>query len=202
MRGIGPQGGGAPRRSRPQGAWTGQEPCPRSEVCMAHAPLAPARGAGGHAPTTHLASHDPWRDPESPPAPATSRRVLECDKPRGAAGAPGQHRETDGRGRWRQKPDTPPKAAPDLRTGPARTRTTSAQDVETHTRDTGRPPPRHPDHARAGNAGAWPTGPRTSMGSEVCTPQLWLQTRTLRPRRQRTPLRGHQHTTPLGAGRR
>jgi len=169
---------------------------------MAHDPLAQARGAWVQAPTTNLSSNDPWRDPESPQAPDTSRRVLECEKPRGAEGAPGKHREQDCRGRWRQKPDTTTKAATALRNGPARTRKTSAQDLDTQTRETGSTPTRHPDHARSGHAGACQTGPRTSMGSEVCTPPLWMQTRTLMPRRHRTPMRWHQQTTPICAGRR
>src|SRR6266699_2167503 len=112
---------------------------------MAHDPLAQARGACVQAPTTNLSSNDPWRDTESPQAPETSRRVLECEKPRGAEGDPGKQREKDGRGRWRKKPDTPTKAATDLRTGPARTRKTSAQDLDTQTRETGRTPTRDAD---------------------------------------------------------
>src|SRR6266446_5453365 len=73
---------------------------------MEHDPLAQARGACVQAPTTNLSSNDPWRDTESPQAPETSRRVLECEKPRGAEGDPGKHREKDCRGRWRKKPDT------------------------------------------------------------------------------------------------
>src|SRR6266436_9874926 len=121
---------------------------------MEHDPLAQARGACVQAPTTNLSSNDPWRDTESPQAPETSRRVLECEKPRGAEGDPGKHREKDCRGRWRKKPDTTTTAETDLRNGPARTRKTSAQDVDTQPRETGRTPTRHPDHARSGNAGA------------------------------------------------
>src|SRR5262249_12303468 len=169
---------------------------------MAHDPLAQARGTCVQAPTTNLSSNDPWRDTESPQAPETSRRLLECEKPRGAEGDPGKQRETDCWGRWHKKPDTTTKAEPDLRTGPARTRKTSSQDLDTQTRETGRTPTRHPDHARSGNAGACQTGPRTRMGSEVCTPQLWIQTRTLMPRRHRTNIRCHQQTTPICAARR
>src|SRR6266436_1141127 len=114
---------------------------------MEHHPLAQARGERVQAPTTNLSSNDPWRDPESPQAPETSRRVLECEKPRGAEGDTGKHREKDRRGRWRTKPDTTTKAATDLRNGPARTRKTSAQDLDTQTRETGRTPTWHPGHA-------------------------------------------------------
>src|SRR6266496_6743599 len=55
-------------------------------------PLAHARGESMQAPTTNLSSNDPWRDPESPQTPETSRHVLERKKPRGAQGDPGQPR--------------------------------------------------------------------------------------------------------------
>ena len=68
-------------------------------------------------------------------------------KPSGAQGDTGKHREKDCRGRWRKKPDPTTKAETDLRNGPARTRKTSAQDLDTQTRETGRTPTWHPGHA-------------------------------------------------------
>src|SRR2546425_12032758 len=55
-------------------------------------PLAHARGESIQAPTTNLSSNDPWRDPESPQTPETSRHVLERKKPSGAQGDTGKHR--------------------------------------------------------------------------------------------------------------
>src|SRR6266567_3510576 len=130
-------------------------------------PLAHARGESMQAPTTNLSSNDPWRDPESPQTPETSRHVLERKKPRGAQGDPGQPREKDRRGGRRKKPDTATKTAPDLAHGPAYTRKTGTQSLDRQIRQTGTTPPRHPDHAGSGNAGACQTGIRTSMGSAV-----------------------------------
>src|SRR6266568_4383872 len=107
-------------------------------------PLAHARGESMQAPTTNLSSNDPWRDPESPQTPETSRHVLE-----------------------RKKPHTATKTAPDLAHGPAYTRKTGTQSLDRQIRQTGTTPPRHPDHAGSGNAGACQTGIRTSMGSAV-----------------------------------
>src|SRR5713101_8835397 len=154
--------------------------------------LAQDRGESLQAPTTNLSSNDPWRDPESPQPPETSRRVLECKKPCGAQGDPGKQGKKDRRGRRGQKPDPATTAATDLSNGPARTRETSAQDLDTQTRQTGRTPTRHSDHARPGSTRACQTGPRTRMGSQVCTTQLWIQTRTLMSRGDRTDMRNHQ----------
>src|SRR6266849_10569291 len=107
--------------------------------------LAQDRGERLQAPTTNLSSNEPWRDPESPQPPETSRGVLGCKKPCGAQGDPGKQGKKDGRGRRGQKPDTAPTAATDLRTGPARTRETSAPDLGPQTRHTGKTPPWHVD---------------------------------------------------------
>src|SRR2546427_12214179 len=130
-------------------------------------PLARARGESIQAPTTNLSSNDPWRYPESPQTPETSRHALERKKPRGAQSDTGKQREKDSRGGRRTKPDTAPKTATDLGHGPAYTRKTGTQSLDRQTRQTAQTPPRHPDHARSGNAGACQTGIRTRMGSEV-----------------------------------
>ncbi len=161
--------------------------------------LAQERGESLQAPTTPLSSNDPWRDPESPQPPETSRRVLEGKKPCGAKGDPGKQGKKDRRGRRSHKPDTATTAATDLSHGPARTRETSAQDLETQTRHTGRTPTRHADHARPGSTRAGPTGPRARRGSQGCTKQLWMQTRTLMSRCDRPAMRNHQAPPAIGA---
>src|SRR2546425_3552173 len=149
---------------------------------MERHPLAEARGESVQAPTTNLPSNDPWRDEESPQTPKTPRLVLECEKPRSAQGHAGKHREKDRRSRWRAKPDATTKTATPLHHGPPRTRQPRTPDLDTPTWQTGKTPARHPHHACSGNAGACQTGPRTRMGSAVCTTQLWMQTGTLMPR--------------------
>src|SRR6266700_6609656 len=86
---------------------------------MERHPLAEARGESVQAPTKNLSSNDPWRSTESPPAPKTPRRVLECEKSSRAEGDTGKHREKDSWGRRREKPDTATTAETHLRHRPA-----------------------------------------------------------------------------------
>jgi len=147
MRGRRPQGNGDHRRESHQGEGRRHEPGPPSEVGMEGQPLAHARGESMQAPTTHLSRNDPWRDPESPPTPETSRHVLERKKPRGAQGDPGKPREKDRRGGRRHKPAPATQTATDRAHGPAYPRETGTPSRERQRRHTGKTPPRHPDHA-------------------------------------------------------
>src|SRR6266571_6008720 len=108
-------------------------------------PLAQARGKSLQAPTTNLSSNDPWRDPESPQTPETSRHVLERKKPSGAQGDTGKYREKDRWGGRCQKPHTASKTATDLGHEPADTRKTGTPSMDRQTRQTGKTPPRHSD---------------------------------------------------------